>query len=150
MQEIISKSFKRWKNLHWKNGFQNLTKDVLDQKDTNRCVSVSVLLRWAIKNDLRADDDTMEIYFTVEKILTSLSQALTMIIYPQSLVGMNFNPKNKEKKFQQNEIELLLKRMKYETYLHKSGWDIIREQDFFAKGTFDFKQGKNKSSFSSN
>ena len=119
----------------------------MDQKDSNLSVpiSVSVLLRWAIINDLRADDDTMEIYFTVEKILTSLSQALTLIIYPQSLVGMNFNPKNKEKKFQQNEIELLLKRIKNETYLHKSGWDIIRDTStdtIYAEGTFDFEQGK--------
>ena len=118
--------------------FQNLTKNVLDQKDSNLCVpiSVSVLLRWAIKSDLKVSDFTMEDYFPVEKILTSL----TMIIYPRSLAGMNLNPKNEEKEFQQGEIELLLKRMKNETYLHKSGWDIIRRS--FAEGKFDFNKGK--------
>jgi hypothetical protein len=120
--------------------FQNLTKNVLDQKDSNLCVpiSLSVLLRWAIKNDLKVDDWKMEKFFTVEKILTQL----TMMIYPRSLAGMNLNPRNKEKKFQHNKIDLLLKRLKYETYLHRSGWDIIRVNDFRANGTFGFEQGK--------
>jgi hypothetical protein len=123
--------------------FDYLTKNVLDQKDSNLCVpiSVSVLLRWAIKNDLKLDDWRIERYFTVEKILTSL----TMIIYPRSLAGMNLNPRKKEKKFQCNEIELLLKRMKNETYLHKSGWEILQITYYVARareGTFDFKQGK--------
>jgi len=119
--------------------FQNLTINVLDQKDSNLCVpiSLSVLLRWAIKNDLKVEDRKMEKYFTVEKILTNL----TMIICPRSLAGMNLNPKNKEKKFQHNKIDLLLARMKYETYLHKSGWEIIREMAN-ERGTFDFEQGK--------
>ena len=118
--------------------FDFLTKNVLNQKDSNLCapISVSVLLRWAIKNDLKVHDDKMEEYFTVEKILTKL----TMMIYPRSLAGMNLNPKNKEKEFQHNKIDLLLARMKYKTYLHESGWDIIR--DSYAKGTFDFDQGK--------
>ena len=120
--------------------FDYLTRNVLDQKDSNLCVpiSVSVLLRWAIKKDLKVSDFKMEENFTVEKILTKL----TMIIYPRSLAGMNLNPKNGEKEFQDNEIWLLLKRIKYETYLNKSGWDIIRINDFLAKGQFDFKQGK--------
>jgi hypothetical protein len=128
--------------------FQNLTKNVLDQKDSNLCVpiSLSVLLRWALKMDLKVEDRTMEMFFTVEKILTKL----TMIIYPRSLVGMNLNPRNKEKKFQHNNIELLLKRMKNATYLHKSGWDIIRMFDSVAKGSFDFNQGRNKNYFSLN
>ena len=120
--------------------FKNLTKNVLDQKDSNLCVpiSLSVLLRWAIKNDLNVEDWEMDKYFTVEKILTQL----TMIIYPRSLAGMNLNPRNKEKKFQHNKIDLLLARMKYETYLHKSGWDIIRYLGTSPTGTFDFEQGK--------
>ena len=75
--------------------FDYLTKNVLDQKDSNLCVpiSVSVLLRWAIKNDLNTENRKMEYHFTVEKILTKL----TMIIYPRSLAGMNLNPKNEEK-----------------------------------------------------
>ena len=117
--------------------FTNLTKNVLDQKDSNLCVpiSVSVLLRWAIKNDLNLNDFYMEEYFTVEKILTKL----TMIIYPRSLAGMNLNPKNEEKEFQHNEIELLLKRIKNETYLHKSGWEIIHF-GYYTHG-FEFDQG---------
>ena len=119
--------------------FRNLTKNVLEEKDSNLNVpiSVSVLLRWAIKNDLKVNDDIMEIYFTVEKILTQL----TVIIYPQSLAGMNLK---------HNEIELLLKRIKYETYLNKSGWDIIRCYDSVAKGSFDYNQGKNKNYYSLN
>jgi hypothetical protein len=109
----------------------------LDQKDSNLCVpiSVSVLLRWAIKNDLKVDNLEMKQYFTIEKILTQL----TMIIYPRSLAGMNLNPRNKEKKFQHTDIELLLKRIKNETYLHKSGWDIIRVG---LRVSFEFDQGK--------
>ena len=124
--------------------FQNLTQNVLDQKDSNLCVpiSVSVLLRWAIKNDLNVSDSKMKEDFTVEKILTKL----TMIIYPRSFAGMNLNPKNEEIKFQHNEIELLLKRLKNQTYLHKSGWDIIRIFDYRAKGSFDFNQGMRKDS----
>ena len=119
--------------------FDFLTKNVLNQKDSNLCVpiSVSVLLRWAIKNDLKVDDDEMELYFTVEKILTKL----TMIIYPRSLAGMSLNPRNKEKEFQHNKIELLLKRIKNETYLNKSGWDIIRNYGREARGSFDFNEG---------
>ena len=110
----------------------------MDQKYSNLCVpiSVSVLLRWAINNDLKIEDYRMEDFFTVEKILTNL----TMIIYPRSLAGMNLNPKNEEKEFQQTEIELLLKRIKNKTYLRESGWDIIR--GFCAEGLFDFNQGK--------
>ena len=120
--------------------FKNLTKNVLDQKDSNLCVpiSLSVLLRWAIKNDLKVSDSAMEEDFSIEKILTKL----TMMIYPRSLAGMNLNPRNKEKKFQHNGIELLLKRMKNETYLHESGWDNIRTLGTATKGTFDFEQGK--------
>ena len=121
------------------NDFDFLTKNVLNQKDSNLCVpiSVSVLLRWAIKNDLKADDNKMEEFFTVEKILTQL----TMIIYPRSLAGMNLNPRNKEKEFQQNKIELLLRRLKNETYLDKSGWDIIRIDNSLVEGSFDYNQG---------
>ena len=120
--------------------FQNLTKNVLDQKDSNLCVpiTVSVLLRWAIKNDLKVNNWEMELYFTVEKILIRL----TMMIYPRSLAGLNLNPKNEEKEFQHNEIELLLKRMKNETYLHESGWDIIRMDESGAKGSLDLNQVK--------
>jgi hypothetical protein len=120
--------------------FDHLTKNVLEEKDSGLCVpiAVSVLLRWAIKNDLEVNDDKMERYFTVEKILT----LLTMIIYPRSLAGMNLNPRNKEKEFQANSIELLLKRIKNETYLNKSGWDIIQNDGYYVKGTFDFNRGK--------
>ena len=55
--------------------FKNLTKNVLNQKESNLCVplSVSVLLRWAIKNDLKSDDWEMEEYLTLEKIFTALT-----------------------------------------------------------------------------
>jgi hypothetical protein len=119
--------------------FVNLTKNIVNQKDSNLCVpiSVSVLLRWAIKNDLKVNDFKMERYFTIEKILTQL----TMIIYPRSLAGMNLNPKDDEKKSQLTRIDLLLTRIKNETYLHQSGWDSIRMNNNIAKGSFDFKKG---------
>ena len=120
--------------------FDNLTKNVLNQKDTNLCVplSVSVLLRWAIKEDLKVDDWGMNEYFTVEQILTNL----TMVVYPRSLAGLNLNPRKGEKEFQFNDVESILKRIKFPTYLMKSGWDIIRINDGGAKGSFDFEEGK--------
>ena len=120
--------------------FKNLTENIVDQKDTMLCVpiSVSILLRWAIKKDLKVKDSIMEELFTVEKILTQL----TMIIYPRSLAGLNLNPRKKEQKFQDNDIESLLIRMKNETYLHKSGWDIIRDRCQGLNGSFDFEEGK--------
>ena len=121
------------------NDFDFLTNNVLNQKDSNLCVpiSVSVLIRWAIKNDSKVDDYRMEEYFTVDKILTKL----TMIIYPRSLAGMNLNPRDKEKEFQHNRVNLLLRRLKNETYLHESGWDIIREIGYLSKYSFDYNQG---------
>ena len=80
--------------------FKNLTKNVLNQKESNLCVpiSVSVLLRWALKNDFKVSDRQMERYFPLEKIFTFL----TMIIYPRSLAGFNLNPKKEEQEFQEN------------------------------------------------
>ena len=120
--------------------FDNLTKNVLNQKDTNLCVpiSVSVLLRWAIKEDLKVADNKMKHYFTVEQILTSL----TMLVYPRSLAGLNLNPRKGEKEFQFNDVQSILKRIKFPTYLMKSGWHIIRIADRLAKGSFDFEEGK--------
>ena len=59
---------------------KNLTKNILDQKSSNLCVPISVtaLLRFAIKNDLGfVDQKFNDIYFySFENILT----ALTMIV----------------------------------------------------------------------
>ena len=119
--------------------FDNLTKNVLNQKDTNLCVpiSVSVLLRWAIKHDLKVNDRTMKDTFTVEQILTSL----TMLVYPRSLAGLNLNPRKGEKEVQFNDVHSILQRIKFPTYLMKSGWDILALKSFYAKGSFDFAQG---------
>ncbi|CBY43014.1 unnamed protein product, partial [Oikopleura dioica] len=67
---------------------QNLTKNILDQKSSNLCVTISVttLLRFAMKNDLNFDDKNKN--YTFEQILTTL----TMIVYPRSLAGLNLNP----------------------------------------------------------
>ena len=75
--------------------------------------------------------------FTLENIFT----ILTMIIYPRSLAGFNLNPKNEEQKFQQNEIELLLRRMKLKTYLSGSGWEMIKKLGR-VEGDFNFEKGK--------
>ncbi|CBY15691.1 unnamed protein product [Oikopleura dioica] len=120
---------------------RNLTKNVLDQKWSNLCVPISVttLLRFAIKNDLYFDDKV--IYFTFDQILTTL----TMIIYPRSLAGLNLNPKKEESYFQTNDIETLLERICKKTYLNKSGWEIVREQGLYncpelAESTCEFKK----------
>ena len=122
------------------NDFKNLTINVVDQKQTNLCVPISVcsLLRWAVKNDVgNIDEFTMKEDFSMEQILTKL----TMIIYPRSLAGLNLNPKKEEQSFQENEIELLLKRLKFKTYLNKSGWEIIDEYSI-TKADFNFEKGK--------
>ena len=101
---------------------QNLTENVFNQKSSQLCapISVTTLLRHAIKNDLAYKDEDGD--YTFEKILATL----TMIVFPRSLAGLNLNPNNKEKENQENEIEILLKRLCKETYLMRSGWQIIR------------------------
>ena len=105
---------------------QNLTKNTLDQKWSNLCVPISVtaLLRFAMKNDLNFDDELKN--YTFEHILTTL----TMIVYPRSLAGLNLNPKKEEKDFQTNDIETMLERICKKTYLKESGWEIVRNQGY--------------------
>ena len=100
----------------------NLTRNVLDQKETDLCVPISVatLIKHAVKTDLGFEDIKNE--FTIWKILV----VLTMVIYPRSLSGLNLNPVEKEKGFQVTDIELLLGRLSKETVMHSSGWDILR------------------------
>ena len=119
--------------------FNNITKNVLNQNGTNLCVpiSVSILLRWTIKHDLQVEDLLMNHHYSLERILT----ALTMVIYPRSLAGLNLNPNKIEQEFQENEIDLLLRRIKYETYLNKSGWQIIRDLCIGQRGSFEFSVG---------
>jgi len=117
---------------------QNVTKNILDQKWSNLCVPISVttLLRFAIKNDLNFDDKRN--HYTFEKILTNL----TMIVYPRSLAGLNLNPKKEESYFQTNDIETLLERICKKTYLEISGWEIVRNQGrpSPAESTCEFKK----------
>ena len=122
---------------------ENLTKNILDQKWSNLCVPISVttLLRFAIKNDLTFDDDDKE--YTFDKILITL----TMIIYPRSLAGLNLNPKKDETDFQMNDVEMLLERVCEKTYLKKSGWKTVRKLVFAhsqrpAKSLCEYKRGK--------
>ena len=63
---------------------QNLTENILDQKSSNLCVPISVttLLRFAMKNDLSFVDEDDD--YTFDKILTTL----TMIVYPRSLAKL--------------------------------------------------------------
>ena len=79
---------------------QNLTQNVLDQKKSNLCVPISVttLLRHAIKNDLGFEDEYG--FYSAEAILSNL----TLIVYPRSLAGININPKKEETGNQLNEI----------------------------------------------
>ena len=118
---------------------QNLTKNVLDQKWSNLCVPISVtaLLRFAMKNDLIFDDQNNR--YSLEKILTTL----TMIVYPRSLAGLNLNPKKEEKEIQENDVETLLQRICKKTYLMESGWEIVRTKglDHPAESTCKYKEG---------
>jgi len=123
-----------------------VTKNVLDQKNSNLCVPISIatLLRFAIKNDLGFVDKYD--FYSAEKILSTL----ILIVYPRSMAGLNLNPNQKETEFQLNEIELLLKRLCKKTYLMETGWNIIRkldgdEKDRPKKSTCEFEQGKIKS-----
>ena len=122
--------------------FSNLTKNVVNQKDSNLCVPISVtsLIRHALREDDKVGDWEMERNFTFEKIFA----ALTMEIFPRSLAGLNLNPKEKEKDFQTfNEVELLLKRIKLPTYLNKSGWKYISGLGIgLQNSTCDFSPGK--------
>ncbi|CBY35032.1 unnamed protein product [Oikopleura dioica] len=120
--------------------FRNLTKNTLDQKSSNLCVPISVttLLRYAMKNDVNFDDKNKN--YTFEKILMTL----TMIVYPRSLAGLNLNPKKEEKDYQKNDIETMLERICKKTYLKDSGWEIVRKQGFGAGLRFsecEFKKG---------
>ena len=115
---------------------QNVTKNTLDQKWSNLCVPISVtaLLRFAMKNDLAYYDKYNE--YTFEKILTTL----TMIVYPRSLAGLNLNPKKEEKHFQTNDIETMLERICKKTYLKESGWDIVRSQGYLGQVFFKIQK----------
>jgi hypothetical protein len=129
---------------------QNLTKNILDQKSSNLCVPISVtaLLRFAIKNDLNfveKEDSKGRLHYTSEKILTTL----TMMVYPRSLAGLNLNPKKEETEFQTNDVETLLRRICEKTYLMESGWEFIRTQGYplLAGSTCEFENGFNFSLF---
>ena len=58
-----------------------------------------------------------------ENILSSL----VLVIYPRSMAGINMNPKIKETERQTTQIETLLQRVCYKTFLMPSGWEIIRK-----------------------
>ena len=92
----------------------NLTKNILDQKNSNLCVPVAMatLIKHALEVDLGYVDSLGD--FTMEKICISL----TMTVYPRSLAGLNLNPKNNEIDYQENDIESLLERMTKRTYLN--------------------------------
>jgi len=121
---------------------QNLTQNIPDHKSSNLSVPISVtaLLRFAIKNDLAYDDDEKE--YSFDKIMTTL----TMIVYPRSMAGLNLNPKEKEKDYQMNHVETLIERICQKTFLSESGWEIIRRHNKYgfnpAKSVCEYKKGK--------
>ena len=80
----------------------NLTKNILDQKNTLLCVPIAMatLIKYAMKNDLAFDDKLGD--FTMEKICISL----TMTVYPRSLAGLNLNPNDDEIKSQDGNISM--------------------------------------------
>ena len=104
----------------------NLPLFVLNQKTSNLCVplSLTTLLFSTIEKDLHFVDKAKQ--YTLERIFITL----TMIVYPQSLAGMNLNPNEEEKKYQKNDIITLLDRVCKKTFFNESGWEIIRKQGF--------------------
>ena len=119
---------------------KNVTRNVLDQKESELCVPITVttLLRYAIKKDLGFIDVKKQ--YTFEKILLNL----TMRVYPRSLAGLNLNPRAKEHDFQMGQIDTFLKRICNETYLKQTGWKIIRKQGTWpqpARSICKFKEG---------
>ena len=121
---------------------KNVTRNVLDQKESALRVPITVttLLRYAIKNDLGFVDVKKQ--YTFEKILLNL----TMRVYPRSLAGLNLNPRAKEHNSQMGQIDTFLKRICNETYLKQTGWKIIRKQGTWpqpARSICKYKEGNN-------
>ena len=69
-----------------------------------------------------------------------------MIIFPRSMAGLNLNPNEKEKEFQENQIEALLQRICQKTYLMGPGWEIIeglgRKDELPFKSICQYNSGK--------
>ena len=101
---------------------KNLTRNVIDQKDSQLCVaiSVSILLRNAIEKDLQFEDKNGS--YKTGKILTTL----TLIVCPRSMAELNYNPNEDEIEFQTNCVDILLERLCKKTYLMDTGWEIVR------------------------
>ena len=117
--------------------FYNLTIEIIDQKDTNLCVPITItsLIRHAIKKDLQIDDAPG---FTFENILN----VLVMIVYPRSLAGLNLNPAESEKAYQLGDVFTFLKRLTCRTFLSENGWFIIRKialHNVISKSDLEFK-----------
>jgi hypothetical protein len=100
----------------------NLTKNIHDQGYSQLCVPISVtnLIRHAMEYDMGFDKKDFS--HTFENILSSI----TMVIYPRSMAGLNLNPKRNEVDTQLTDIESLLKRICFRTFIMPSGWEIIR------------------------
>lgn len=126
-------------NKHVDLDFKNLSKYVLDQKQTNLCVAIAVttLLRYCVCKHEEKTDDQLNKEIAFEKMLTRIC----MEIYPRSMTGLNLNPKPEEMEYQTNDVLTLLERLKYETYLSKSGWDILKQLGLMS-GTFNFEEGE--------
>ena len=118
--------------------FMTLTAKNIDERQRSLSVafSVSALLRWAINNDLKTSDMKMESKYSLDKIFI----ILTMVIYPRSFRGFNLNPRKADGNFQATDVEILLRRLKYPSYLNRSGFDILKESGDL-EGELDFHQG---------
>jgi len=134
-------------------GFQNVTRNAINQGDSNLCVPVNftTLLRHAIKEHCCEEHPAHKVMgraFTFERIF----YFLTMRIFPRSLAGLNLNPNAAEIRYQRfREFEDLLKRMLRPTYAYQAGWDwmrrvIVREfydnHRFLKYSIFSYKKGK--------
>ncbi|CBY31442.1 unnamed protein product [Oikopleura dioica] len=103
--------------------FRNLREYNLSQKGSSLCVVFSMLnlIIYALEKDLNVETSVMNKFFTEEKLLYTLA----MQIYPRSLAFLNLNHRKEEKDFQPNHAINLLDRIKYPTYLSKTGWKIL-------------------------
>ena len=115
-------------------GFQNVTRHVIDQKDSALCVPICVanLLCSAILECVKTKRLPRYLHedcFDVEKVKEAFSfkrifHFITFLIYPRSLAGMNLNPNHDEiqKQYSQR-IEGILDSLKNGPYAQMPMWN---------------------------
>ena len=112
--------------------FQFLSKNVVNQKDSQLCVFLSVasLFRHAIKCFLEQEGeaplDEDDGFFTFESVFL----VMTMILLPRNLAGLELRRNQTAQKFHAQEANIVqvLKRLTHATFFEREGWKIIARQ----------------------